>query len=105
VEDGADMRGPPGSRCERGKAKVGRRLKETGQRRKRERERGGPRAERERGEGVKGFCVCLFVFLKPFPNLFKLKHFFKKNLFKTFQIILKLLKLHTNTLKHHAYNR
>jgi hypothetical protein len=48
---------------------------------KKERERGGPRAERERGEGVKGFGVCLFVFFKPFPNLFKHKHFFLKKFF------------------------
>jgi hypothetical protein len=25
---------------------------------------------------VTGFGVCLFVFFKPFPNLFKHKHFF-----------------------------
>jgi hypothetical protein len=52
------------------------------------------------GREVKGFGVCLFfkTFFKPFSNfnIFKI-------LFKTFQIILKLLKLHTNTLKHHAY--
>jgi hypothetical protein len=67
--------------------------------------RGGKQAGRgerlgcwaELGKEVKGFGVCFF---RPFSNLFKLNIF--KILFKTFQIILKLLKLNTITHKHHA---
>jgi hypothetical protein len=45
-------------------------------------------------EGVKGLGFCFFQTFSNL-NIFKI-------LFKTFQIILKLLKLHTITHKHHA---
>jgi hypothetical protein len=59
------------------------------------RNQGGPKGKEEREKRVLGFSFLfqnLFLF-KPFSNL----NIFKK--IKTFQIILKLLKLHTNKQK------
>jgi sRNA-binding regulator protein Hfq len=53
------------------------------------------RARLKAGKGERERLGVLF-----FSNLFKLKHF--QNSFQNFQIILKLLKLHTNTFKHQA---
>jgi hypothetical protein len=58
----------------------------------------------EKGGGVReGFWVFLKTpfLLTPFPNFKFFTHFFQ-TLFKIFKQTLKLLKLHTNTHKHHA---
>jgi hypothetical protein len=50
----------------------------------------------KRGRVRLGVCFVLSFFFKPFLNL---------NIFKILKQTLKLLKLHTNTLKHHANKR